>query len=319
MERDSWLGVELRHLAALSAIERTGSFRGAADELGYVQSAVSQQVARLEEVVGARLILRSRGRARVTLTAAGKALLGHSEAIVARLTAAKADLGALVEGSAGTLRVGTCETAATLVLPPLTAVLAQRHPQLTVSARELVSWQEARDLVAEGELDLAFDYLPLDAGPFESIELLSSPCLLLVQAGSPLTRREEPPTLAEIAGLSLIDHPIWRFSPRLKVILEASGRAPRYSASSNLNRVVEALVAAGVGAAVLPALAVDRGRGDIASIDLSGVLPPARLALFWHRDRGSERFDPFVEAARDLCAGLETGGDKLADRRAVVA
>jgi molybdate transport repressor ModE-like protein len=106
MEPDRWLGIELRHLTALEAVAREGSFGRAAKSLGYTQSAVSQQIAALERIVGARLVDRPGGPRPVSLTEAGELLLRHAEAIVARLAAAQADLGALAEGEAGVLRVG---------------------------------------------------------------------------------------------------------------------------------------------------------------------------------------------------------------------
>src|SRR5512141_767282 len=106
MERNSFLGVELRHLAALEAVARTRSFGAAARELGYTQSAVSQQIAQLERLVGQKLFDRPGGPRKVEPTEAGLLLLRHADAIVARLDAARADMAALGEGDVGTLRVG---------------------------------------------------------------------------------------------------------------------------------------------------------------------------------------------------------------------
>src|SRR5215831_5267132 len=89
MESDHWLGVELRHLAALEAVAQAGSFGRAAARLGYTQSAVSQQIAALERIVGERLLERPGGPRPVALTEAGELLLRHAGAIMARLAAAK--------------------------------------------------------------------------------------------------------------------------------------------------------------------------------------------------------------------------------------
>src|SRR5205085_2177665 len=93
-EYDQWLGVELRHLAALEAVAQEGSFGRAARRLGYTQSAVSQQIAQLERIVGAKLIERPGGPRAVSLTDAGRLLRRHADAIVARLAAAQPDMAA---------------------------------------------------------------------------------------------------------------------------------------------------------------------------------------------------------------------------------
>src|ERR671933_764191 len=85
MEADRWAGLELRHLLALDAVAREGSFGRAAIALGYTQSAISQQIAALERIVGERLLERPGGQRPVTLTEAGELLLRHADAIVAPL------------------------------------------------------------------------------------------------------------------------------------------------------------------------------------------------------------------------------------------
>ena len=116
-QSDQWLGVEVRHFAALDAVAREGSFGRAADRLGYTQSAVSQQIATLEKIVGETLVERPGGPRAVSLTEAGALLLRHAEAIVARLDAARADIAALRAGETGTLRVGTYQSVGARVLP----------------------------------------------------------------------------------------------------------------------------------------------------------------------------------------------------------
>src|SRR5438309_11698639 len=119
MEPDRWLGVEIRHLAALQAIAATGSFGGAARQLGYTQSAISQQIQTLERLVGEKLVERPGGPRPVSLTEAGHLLLRHAESIVARMQAAQADLHAMRTGEAGLLRVGTFQSLGARLLPEI--------------------------------------------------------------------------------------------------------------------------------------------------------------------------------------------------------
>ena len=84
MEPDRWLGVEVRHFAALEAVARERSFGRAAESLGYTQSAISQQIQTLEKIVGEKLVERPGGPRPVSLTEAGTLLLRHAESIVTR-------------------------------------------------------------------------------------------------------------------------------------------------------------------------------------------------------------------------------------------
>jgi molybdate transport repressor ModE-like protein len=201
MEPDRWLGVELRHLAALQAIAEEGSFGRAARRLGYTQSAVSQQIATLERMVGERLVERPGGPRAVSLTEAGRLLLRHAEAIVARLDAARADLDALSEGAVGTLRVGTYQSVGKRLLPTLLRRFRDAWPDVEIRLTESSNDAELLELVERGELDLAFVIYPLLPGPFEVLELMRDPYVLLVPAGSELARRRRPVSPREIARL----------------------------------------------------------------------------------------------------------------------
>src|SRR4051794_36751224 len=143
----AWLGVELRHLAALQALAEEHSFGRAAHRLGYTQSAISQQIATLERIVGERLVERPGGPRPVTLTEAGRLLLRHAESIMARLQAAQADLAALSAGAAGTLRVGTFQSVGAKVLPTVMRRFREGWPEVEIALHEAHSDAELATMV----------------------------------------------------------------------------------------------------------------------------------------------------------------------------
>src|SRR6059058_1637461 len=111
--------LEVRHLAVLRAIAESGSLWAAADRLDLSPSGVSQHLATLEGVAGERLVERARGRRRVELTEAGRLLVRHADAILARVSAAESDFVAFRNGSKGTLQVVTYQSVGARLLPRL--------------------------------------------------------------------------------------------------------------------------------------------------------------------------------------------------------
>jgi len=302
MEPDRWLGVELRHFLALEAVSREHSFAKAAVALGYTQSAVSQQIATLERLVGQKLIERPGGPKPVSLTEAGRLLLTHAEAIAARVAAAQADLTALVDGEAGTLRVGVFQSVGQRILPELMRRYLSSWPKVEVSLTESADDSDLLAQVERGELDLTFSDLPLTDGPFESVELLRDPYVLVVPAGSELAERRSPPSLHEVAQLQLIGHKFCR----TRIQIETVFREPLdYVFQSDHNQTVQALVAAGVGMALVPRLTMDTQDESTALIDLPKP-PPRVIALAWHRDRyRTPAARAFVDTAQAVCADLQ--------------
>ena len=182
------LGIEMRHLAAFDAVVSTGSFARAAQQLGYTQSAVSLQIAALERAAGTRLLERPGGRRPVVPTTAGERMLRHAVRLTAQLQAAEADLTALAEGTAGTLRVGTFQSVSIRVLPNVVRRLMELRPGLEVRLQEAAYEDELLALVERGRLDFTFALVPPE-GPFEHVELVRDNYVLLTQAGSALAQR----------------------------------------------------------------------------------------------------------------------------------
>ena len=301
MEPDRWLGIELRHLLALEAVAREGSFGKAATSLGYTQSAVSQQIAMLERIVGQRLVERPGGPRPVSLTEAGRLLLTHAEAIAARLAAAQADLGALGNGEAGALRVGVFQSVGQRILPELMRRFFEAWPKVDVTLTESADDTELLALVERGELDLTFADLPLIEGPFEAVELLRDPYVLVVPAESDLAENGVAPPLREIAELDLIGHKHCRSLTNLEAVFR---RPLRYVFQSDHNQTVQALVAAGVGLALVPRLTMDPLDDSTVILEAPKV-PPRVIALAWHRDRyRTPAARSFVETAQAVSAEL---------------
>jgi DNA-binding transcriptional LysR family regulator len=301
MSANDWLGVELRHFAALEAVARTRSFGRAARELGYTQSAVSQQIAQLERIVEQRLFHRPGGPRRVEPTEAGLLLLGHADAIVARLDAARADMAALAEGSAGTLRVGIYQSVGARLLPALVRRFREQWPRVGVRVREESAAADLLRLLEHGELDLTFADLPLREGPFEWAEVLQDPYVLLVSARSELAKLDSAPSLREVAKLPLIGR---RTTDEPERFL--AGRVPELNVvfRTDDNGTLGALVAEDLGAAIEPQLVVDPRDEAVRLLPFGSRIPPRTLVLAWHRDRyRSQAAEAFVELAREVASG----------------
>jgi DNA-binding transcriptional LysR family regulator len=295
-DRDSWLGVEMRRLAALDAIARERSFSGSASALGYTQSAISQQLALLERIVGERLVERPGGPRAVSLTAAGEVLLRHARRVVDQLGAARADLAAWSAGTGGELRGGTYHTVGAKILPRVLGRLAAAAPEVRVGLVERPDEVELLALVQSGELDLTFMLFPPADGPFASVELLRDPFMLLVADDSPLAAPGARPTLADVARLPLTAYDRVRGVTRPETYLR---RTPNVVFRSNDDATIHGLVAARMGAALLPRLTVDRGHPGVRAVELSAGLPPRIIGLAWHCDRD------LIPAARELVAATE--------------
>jgi len=310
----TWPGLELRHLLALVAVVETGTFSAAAEQLGYTQSAVSQQVGALERMVGAPLFERPGGRRPVRLTAAGEMLLDHARAVIARVSAAAADLRALASGEQGELRVGTLPSVGTKVLPRLLATFRAEWPGVTIVLREARDSDDLIHAVETGDIDVTFlDIGPYETGPLQVRRLLDDPMVLVAPADVPEAGRQTV-SIDDVARLPMIGT---RNPGCRQIIDDAFRRAavrPTYVFRSDDTPTIQGLVGSGLAYAVLPLLTVDENDPYVAVIPIRPQPPPRRLGIAWHPERKPpSALVPFVTAAADICRDL---GERWAASRA---
>lgn len=298
--------VDLRQLEAFRAIALAGTFHGAASDMGFSQSVISQHLASLERNVGLRLIERGRGKRKISLTQAGEILLKHVESIEASLGAASADLKMLRDGNAGIIRVGTYQSVSARILPKLLNRYSKKFPDITVQVRESNDDGELLPLLETGELDFAFTAFPIAPGPFEAVEVLRDPWLLLTQPASKLAKKRTP-----LAVKELTDEPLIGFGAtgviqvQLEDYLRGNGINPNIIFRTNDNVAVTELVATGFASALMPALTVGGSDKRIARIPVD--IPTRSIALAWHSKRTQlPAAEIFIATVRHICSELDT-------------
>jgi DNA-binding transcriptional LysR family regulator len=192
--------LDLRRLRLLRELAARGTIGAVAEALSYSPSAVSQQLAQLEREAGVPLLERV-GR-NVRLTAAAQTLVGHADALLARLEAAEADLEATARQITGTLRVAAIQSAGLYLLAPALHRLSGEHPALRVEVSDLEP-EESMPALALGSLDLVlgdeYPFLPRAPDPRLDVQpLLEEHFRLMLPRGHPLAAPCGPVALADL-------------------------------------------------------------------------------------------------------------------------
>jgi DNA-binding transcriptional LysR family regulator len=265
--------LNLGRLQVLCEVVSLGSFSAAAESLSYTQSAVSQSIARLEAETGAPLVVR--GRRGVTPTPAGAALVDHAARIFEQVREAESDIAAVMGVRAGKLRVGSFPSGGATLMPPAVARFRRSHPDVALTLED----GEPEEIVPRlraGELDLALLYeFPgvrprrrrLGAG-LRSVRLLEDPIRVALPIEHPLA------AAPELVLTDLRDEPWVQTSastPYARHIVSTCLRAgfePTIAFESDDFDTVQGLVAAGVGVALIPRLALNRVHPAVAVREL---------------------------------------------------
>ncbi|UQX01245.1 LysR family transcriptional regulator [Streptomyces sp. RerS4] len=291
--------LDLSRLRALYAVSVHGSIAGAAAALGYTPSAVSQQIAKLERETRTTLLER-RGRG-VALTDEAHHLADTARELLALVERAETTLEERRGQPEGLLTVAAFASAARGLLPGVLADLARRHPALDVRLTE-VDPHLSVDLVARGVTDLAvahdWDIAPLPAPEgLEQALIGDDRCDLVVPAGHPLTTRRVV-RRSDLGGLRWVGQPPGRVCHDWLVrTLRTAGFEPDIAHMAEENHTIVALVAAGLGVAVVPRL----GTGPLPPGAVRVPLEPGpvrRLYALWRT--GAARRPAITETVRVL-------------------
>jgi DNA-binding transcriptional LysR family regulator len=262
-------------LRVLTEVVSRGSFSAAAEAMSYTQSAVSQAIARLEAEAGAPLVIRD--RAGVRPTAAGATLVEHAESILAQIEAAQADLEAILGLRAGRLRMASFPSAGATLMPHAVATFRARYPDIELSLAE----GEPEDIAPRlrtGEFDLALLFEFPDDGReltegLHTLTLLEDPLHVALPIAHPLARQPAL-HLHELRAEEWVQTSA--ASPCARHVVEsclAAGFEPRVTFESDDYETVQGLVAAGVGVALIPRLALTRVRPGIVVRELAPSSP----------------------------------------------
>jgi DNA-binding transcriptional LysR family regulator len=307
--------LSLTGLRVLREVAARGSFTGAAESLGYTQSAVSRQVAGLERAAGTALF--QRGSRGVRLTDPGEALLRHAGKVLDEIDAARRELEGMPERASGRLRVGAFPTAVAALLPRALTAFRERQPGVDLSLREGSTPSQIKRLVA-GSVDVVVvGVLPGARASRDrriALEhLLDDPLLLAVGPGHPLARRRTV-DLDDLAAERWI-----AASPKANDALlgawEWADWQPRVEYIAREWTAKLGLVAAGLGVTLVPGLAADAVRPDVALVRIRSERPASREVLIGTRVGHDPPAD--VSAFGDLLH--ETAAELAAELAARVA
>ncbi|WP_367325400.1 LysR family transcriptional regulator [Streptomyces sp. HUAS ZL42] len=292
--------MELRHLQHFVAVAEDQHFTRAAERLMVSQSGLSASIRALERELQTPLFVRTTRR--VTLTEAGRALLGEAERILAQVRAAHEAVAAVQGVLRGTLSVGTEQCIAGVHVAGLLAAFRRLHPDVEIRLRQAGSGALAEE-VAAGRLDLAFAYrTQADTDQLRSAPLASEPITVLCHPTHRLATAGAAVTPDDLEGEAFVDfHPDW--GPRRATDAAFAAAGVRRTVALEVNDVHSLLdlVDEDLGIAVVPrhfrhkrealtALPL-KGTGE-AVYETVALLPPPQATS---------------PAARALMALLETG------------
>ncbi|MFN8650436.1 MAG: LysR family transcriptional regulator [Gemmatimonadales bacterium] len=294
--------IELRHLRYFSILAEELHFGRAAARLGIAQPPLSQQIRRLETVLGTRLL--DRTSRRVQLTEAGEVFLQGVQRILTGVAVTAEATRRTGRGEAGELRVAFAATVMFLALPQIIREFRARFPRVHLDLREMPTGPQLEGL-RQGTIEIGFVREPRPDPALEMVTVMREPLRIAVNRSHPLAAR---PTLA-VKDLS--DEPFVLFPAELAPGLHAqvlslcksAGFVPRIVEESRELYTSVSLVEAGVGVSILPASVEKLGWRGVRYRPIPSAGAETRIAAAWRKDRPKPVIEAFMGVVKEVVAG----------------
>jgi molybdate transport repressor ModE-like protein len=291
--------LDVRRMRILREVAEHGSFSAAADSLHLTQSAVSQQIAALEREAGTTLLDRNRGHVR--LTDSGEALVGHAEAVLARLDEAERELHEIAGLRSGHIRVVSFPTAGATLVIKAVASFRRKHPGVEPRLTEAEPEESIPQLRAgEHDLALVYDYVNVPLPEDRDVEatfLLEERMQLALPKGHPLAEEKSVP-LSDLAEETwIIGTCAGSCSDNVKLACRRAGFEPEVGFESNDYQVHQSLVSAGMGISLVPELLLTGRHPGMKVVEIEPDPPVRRV---WAITRRGPARSPATDAMLEV-------------------
>jgi DNA-binding transcriptional LysR family regulator len=308
--------IDLRHLRQFLAVAEEGSFSRAAARLGMAQPPLSQAIARLEGRLGTRLFVRTSQA--VTLTEAGRVLMDEARPLLAQHAAMTRRVADAVAGATGHLAVAFVMSAGSSLLPSVLRRFCVQCPGVTLSLQELTTSQQVEALI-EGRCDIGLLRPPLFGAEELEVETVRREAMLVALPSDHSLAARTEIVLADLAEESFIAPPAMLgpgMHSRMMDACQGAGFVPRIAQEATQMQTIVALVAGGLGVALVPECVTALGLHGVVYRPILAETGVPPLELAWATRRLARQRKPVI---RDFIATMVSPGEDPAPARQRVA
>lgn len=288
--------MELRHLRYFVAVAQELHFGRAAERLGITQPVLSDQIRRLETLLGVQLLYRTKRV--VQLTEPGRMFLTDAMRLLEQVEVAVVTVQRAAQGKLGKLAVGYTGPALYTVLPEILRTFRDRYPDVELTLHELCTPEQEAALLAD-EIQVGFLHPPIDA-PVQLHEVLCESMVVALPERHPLVNQHSV-SIKDLAQEFFILFPRTvgpNLYSQIMTLCAQAGFSPKVVQEVTPQPTMIGLVAAGIGIAFVSASLQSISRPGVVYRSLQEAAPVLRLAIAWKEEARSPALQNFLHVAK---------------------